>query len=310
MEAYEIETDIFRIPGGFGKSGEIYGGILLNDTPPILIGASGNRKFVSNLIETLNELKINSDELRLYLTNVTFEELTTLETLQKQLPNVKIFVHDDIAECVESPKDKYLEDRFYFEHDSIKRNLTKILPKKINNVIRINKTSSLETKKTKILIVPFGGPHKGHTFIYSRDHKLLFSGLVTGFTPSNMRAYYLDLTGSLTDYNNAFEFLKQASSNIIAPSYDEPTFTKTNPISTSEVESSISMDLDACLEICSTSLKSFEELYREYYKLYGSEIITAPYNEIKLEKTILYHLLTNLAKQGKIAKENNGFKKL
>ncbi len=309
MEAYEIITDVYRVPGGFGAGGEIFGGILLNDDPGIVIGISGGLKFIRNLKTALKNLGI-SKNIRIYLTSVTIEEINTIVLLQKSLPESQFFIHQDIAKKIQNPREMYFEKRFDPSLKERTRSFARKFPKKLENIIHINKMSSFETKKTKILIVPFPGPHEGHTFIYSRDHRLLCSGILMGYSPSISRSYYLDFTGSISTYLNALSFLNQAKADIIAPSYDEPQFTKNKPINTYEVLSAIESDQKAAYELCSLKWKSFESILQEYRQIYGSAITSPPYDEIRVDATILRFHLSDLIKDGKIVEDKFQYRRV
>jgi hypothetical protein len=309
VDAYEIVQDVYRVPGGYGRGGEIFGGILLHDDPGIVIGASGRMKFVNRLKEAIGELNL-SENLRIYLTSVTIEEIITLELIRKHIPDAQFYIHEDIAKKIQNPRKLYFDKRFDPLAKSAVERFSNKLPKQIDNIIQINKLSSFETKKTKILIVPFSGPHEGHTFIYSRDHRLLCSGLVLGYTPSNSRAYYLDFTGSLFNYANAFSFLNQAQADIIAPAYDEPQFTKTSPISTIAVSTAIESDKAAAYDLCSLQWRSFPDILQEYRQIYDSSINTYPYDEIRIDATILRFHLSELVKDSKIVEDNFKYKRV
>ena len=108
MNAYPITEDIYRVPGGFGSSGENYGGLLIANSPPILIGASGSSKFVSNLVEAINELKL-SGELKIFYPSLLWGEIITADLIQKQLPNAQFHIHEDLFDMISNPKENFLE---------------------------------------------------------------------------------------------------------------------------------------------------------------------------------------------------------
>lgn len=308
MEAYEIVDNLFRIPGGYGSSGEVFGGLLINDNPTIIIGASGGKKFLKNLIEIVNELQLNND-FRIYLTSATYEEIKTIDLIQEYYSKATFYIHQDIATDIKEPRKKFLPGRFGEYNDDNVKNSTKKLPKQIENIVEINKMSSFKAEKTKILVIPFGGPHKGHTFIYSTEQKLLCTGLVGGYSSTDKSLYYLDFTGSVSNYKNAFSFLKQAEANIIAPSYEEPQFTKSGSLSTIEVENALDGNKEYVFEICSLKPKTFEDILSQFRQFHGFEITTEPYDKIKLDACIVEFYLKELVKEGKVITKDNTYRR-
>ncbi len=308
MEAYEIDNNLYRIPGGYGNSGEVYGGLLINDDPTIVIGASGGRKFLRNLIEIINELQL-SKSFRLYLTSTTFEEIDTLEHIQDHFPEATFYIHQDIANIVKSPRKEFMIDRFGKYNEKHIKSVSRRLPKKLENIVEISKMSTFKAKNTKIMIIPFGGPHRGHTFIYSTAQKLLCTGLVGGYSSTDKRLYYLDFTGSVKNYKNAFSFLKQAEADIIFPAYEEPHFTKTGGISTIEVETALERDKESIYELCTLKPKTIDELLDEFRRYYGFNIYTEPYDQIKLDATLIEFNLKLLIEEGKVLTKDNTYRR-
>jgi glyoxylase-like metal-dependent hydrolase (beta-lactamase superfamily II) len=309
VEAYQIVENVYRVTGGFGGTGENYGGILLNDSPGIVIGASGGETFAKNLVEAVEHLGID-DALRVYFTCITLEEIKTISFLQKYLPNANFYIHEDIAAKVQSPRELYLDKRFDPGDKKIVDALEKKLPKVLDNITHINKMSAFTTAKTKILIVPFAGPHEGHTFIYSRDHRLLCAGVALGYSASNSRAYYLDFTGSIFNYTQALSFLDQAQADIIVPAYDEPRFLKMGPVSTIEIRNAIESDEKAAYELCTLHWKQFDDLLEEYRSIYDNGITLSTFERLPMDATILRFHLSELIKKNKILEEGYRYKRI
>lgn len=307
MEAYLIAEDVYRIPGGFGRSGENFGGILLKTNPPILIGASGGKQFISNLQECLQELQMEQN-LIVYLPNVLWQEVITSELIVNTFPFAKIHVHKDVAERIKHPKEKFFAERHdeMFKEDI--RHYERRLPKDIENVVPIDKSSSFQADKTKILVIPNPGPHKGHTFIYSRDHRLLATGVVLGLTPSSKRTYYLDFTGNIKDYMTALDFLDQARSDIIFSAYDEPFFTNQNKPSIIEIRNALEKDKEGILEILTNQKQKFSEIVRKFKNLYTESISTEPYKDIDPITTLVRFHLNELIKLGKVVNDNDSYR--
>lgn len=308
MNAYPITEDIYRIPGGFGSSGENYGGLLIANSPPILIGASGSSKFVSNLVDALDELKL-SGNLKIFYPALLWEEIITADLIQKQLPNVEYHVHEDLFDMITNPRDNFLKNRFHAHPEGEIKKLIKKLPQKIENVFKVNKLSNIETDKTKILVIPSPGPHKGHIFVFSRDHKLLCTGIVLGMTPSNSRLYYIDKTGSFDAYNEAIKFLKQANAEIVAPMYDEPYYTSHSAISTIEISSLLETADDVIIGLNSSQPQSFKSLYSSFMGTYGEKFTTPPYNTLQFNATILFMHLEKLVANKLLSKDNDQYRR-
>ncbi|OLS20588.1 MAG: hypothetical protein HeimC2_36710 [Candidatus Heimdallarchaeota archaeon LC_2] len=309
MQAYPIAGDIYKIPGGFGGSGENYGGILISNTPPILIGASGTGTFVINLIEALDELGLHK-KLKVFFPCVTWEEILTAEKIQKHLPDTEFHVHQDLWEVFVNPRDKFLNNRYYAEPSGDVRKLEKKLPKKLENVVKVNKLSNIETDKTKILVVPSSGPQKGHIFVYSRDHKLLCPGLVLGITPSNKNIYYIDKTGDFNEFKEALNFLSSANADIVAPVYGEPYFTSGSPISTFEVSSAMDTARDVILRLVSTKPESFNELFKRYYNTYAEKYNSSPYDVLKFNQTVFFMHLEKLVEDKLLNNESGQYRRM
>ncbi len=309
MQAYPIAEEIFRVPGGFGKNGENYGGILISNTPPILIGASGTGTFVVNLIEALDELGLHR-KLKIFYPCLTWEELMTAEKIQKHLPGSEFHVHEDLWETFSNPRENFLSDRYHVDLTGDIRKLEKKLPKKLDNVIKVNKLSNIETDKTKILIVPAPGPQKGHVFVYSRDHKLLCSGLVLGITPSNKNIYYIDKTGGFDEYKEALNFLSSANADIVAPIYDEPYFTSGSQISTFEVSSAMETTSDTLIRLASAKPESFEGLFKKYYNTYAEKYNTSPYDLFQFNRTVFFMHLEKLVQDNLLSYENDQYRRV
>ena len=299
MEAYQIVDNVYRIPGGYGKNGEVFGGILINDNPTIVIGASGGTTFLRNLKEIINSMQLSPD-FRLYLTSTTFEEVDTLEHVRKEFPDATFYIHKDIAPKLHQPRKEFMKDRYGDYNKDATSSLAKKLPKKLDNIVEIDKRSSFKAEKTKILVIPFAGPHKGHTFIYSTAHKLLCSGLIGGYSSTDKRLYYLDFTGSIKDYKNSFSFLKQAEANIVAPSYEEPQLIKSGGISVIEVENAIDRDIESIFELCTLSPKDFDKILGDFRRYHGFEISTFPYDRIKMDALLVEFHLKALVDEGKV----------
>ncbi len=303
MENYKIIENLYRIPGGFGASGESFGGYYIQDDTPILIGASGEEKYVANLIKLFEEKKL--ENIRLYMPFIGWNELITMGIINKKFPEITFYVHEDLYEGVTNPRKNFMQDRFgNFNADAVKK-YSKKLPKNIENVVGINKKSSFLAGKTKILAIPFSGPQLGHTLIYSTRDKTLFTGIALGMSTSNKQLYYLDKTGSLDRYQNELEFIKQATANVIAPNYDEVHFTERGPIDIIGIENAMNRDREAIFELITLYPKSIPEIASEYKKLYGYDLNTPPYDEIKLHATIISIYIEELIKDGRV-KEQEG----
>ena len=288
MEYYELLPDVYRIQAGVGSDGEIFGGLFLDDDPGVLIGCSGGSRFVSAFRELIEDLKFN-DDIRVYLPVVTYHEITTASLLKDQLPNVTFYVHTDIIDEFQYPRENFMVNR-YFSTNTAEKFFSKNLPREISDVIAFDKSASLETKHTKILIIPFDGPHKGHSFIYSRDHKLLCSGMILGRT-SDPRKYYIDRSGSIFQYKNALSFLEKARSEIIFPIYDEPEFSSDLKFKSQNVRDALDNDMKNILDLCSSKFKTLEELTGEYLKLYGEKNNSEPYDLVDLNELRVYQYL-------------------
>lgn len=299
MESYQIVENVYRIPGGYGRNGEVFGGILINDNPTIVIGASGGTTFLNNLKEIITSLQLSHD-FRLYLTSTTFQEVDTLEHVRKEFPEATFYIHRDIAPMLQQPRKDFMKDRYGDYNKDAASSMAKKLPKRLENIVEIDKRSSFQAEKTKILVIPFAGPHRGHTFIYSTAHKLLCSGLIGGYSSTEKRLYYLDFTGSIKDYKNSFSFLKQAEAKIVAPAYDEPQLIKGRGISTIEVENAIEKDIEAIFELCTLLPKELSKILAEFRRYHGFEISTFPYDRIKMDALLVEFHLKAFVEEGKV----------
>jgi glyoxylase-like metal-dependent hydrolase (beta-lactamase superfamily II) len=309
MEAYEIEENIYRIPGGFGKAGEAFGGMLILDQPSILIGASGGEKFLRNLKYIITRESVSHD-FRIYLPAVTWQELDTLEFIQKEYPQATIHVHESIVAKVQQPRKKFLMDRFGTLNEEAAEYYSKKLPKKLDNIYGINKSSTFQAKTTKIMIVPYQGPHEGHVFIYSSLHKVLCTGIALGISTTNPSIYYMDQTGSISNYKTSLSFLKKITANIVAPAYGEPQRVSTTSVDTIPIETAIERDLDAVYDLCTLSAKLLEEIVFEYRKLYGADIASPPFDRIKFEVPIVMKNLKLLVSDGKVMQVKGKYKRV
>ncbi|MCH8905758.1 MAG: MBL fold metallo-hydrolase [Candidatus Heimdallarchaeota archaeon] len=307
MDSFELVPDVWRIYGGIGENGENFGGIFINSTPGILIGASGTKTFLRNFKQLQADLGFSS-KFQLLLPNVTAHEIYTLDEMVEVYQNMIIRVHKDQYQAMLKPRVNYFEDRFLNSQLDEAESVAKKFPKSFDNVQPMDKLTSIETDKTKILVIPFPGPHAGHSFIYSRDHKLLCSGLVLGQTASNPNQYYLDMTGSLDEYHRALDFLDQARSEIVVPAYDEPRFISTSGINTSTIRDSIEMDNKSILEICESWI-SFKDIVKSFKNLRYSFVQTKPYDDLDMTLTVVRKHLYKLLKEGKLVKQDKKYKR-
>jgi hypothetical protein len=295
--SYQIVQDIFRINGGFGQSGENFGGILIKDNPNIVIGASG-RNFVNQL-----KLLIKSENItggfRIYLPNVTINEIPVIEALQKEYPDFKVYVHQDIVESVQYPRSNFFNERVPPRYKNQVDSVARKFPKQLNNVIGVSKVDSFQAEKTKILLIPFGGPHKGHMFVYSTTHKLVATGIFLKFSPYDETTYYLDYSGNIGQYFKGLEFIDQATSEIHSSAYDEPYFTKGNKIRISTTKNSIEATSENLIELLRSGAKTLDSLLNEYRRFYHLPNIST-YNEISLFETMIIKHLEILKSSGKI----------
>ncbi|RMG28078.1 MAG: hypothetical protein D6732_19390 [Methanobacteriota archaeon] len=293
--SYEaIKDNLYQISGGFGDGGENFGAYLIKDDPAILIGISG-KKLVDNLTETISDLDIG--EFRVYLPNVTVTELLTIKEFRKEYKDIKIHVYKTILEEIARPRSEYLQHHF-INHTKLKE-IEKHLPKKIEGLVGIDRGDTLQTGKTKLLIIPFPGPHRGHTFLYSTAHKALFSGVFLSLTPLNPNFYYLDLSSSLDQYFQGLEFIQQATTEIHIPSYDQPQLLRNKPISTAYLKASIESDVDRLQQILKEEPKSFDMIVKEYRTLHPDDLFY-PYSRLNFIETKITRLLDFLTKQKKI----------
>ncbi len=294
MTYEEIKDNLYQIPGGFGDGGENFGGYLIKDNPSVVIGASG-KKFVRNLKEALEDLAI--DSFNLYLPNVTVIELMTLDDFQKEFRDVKIHVYKTIKKDLEKPRESFLEKRFLIDKGKAK-DFSKKFPKEIKNLVGIDRGDSRKLEKTKLLIIPFPGPHKGHTFFYSTKQRTLFSGIFVSVTPMNSHFYYVDLTSSMKSYLDGLGFIKQASAELHAPSYDQAQLVKSNPVSTRYLESLIEDDVEKIKEILKEA-RNFDNIVEEY-TVETIEDLFYPYNKLNFIQTKVKTLLEYLIEQGQV----------
>ncbi len=298
----QLTETLFQIPSGYGDGGENFGAYLVVDKPSVVIGASGS-SFVNNLEKTLKELKIQ--EFNLLLPNVTIHELIALKDFNKKFKNTKIMVHKSISQIVQNPQSLYFDKRFQNPPEHFLRELTKQIPKKIENVVSIDRSTNIQLETTKILVIPFPGPHSGHTFLYSTDHRALFSGILVGVTPLDPNFYYLDLTSSLDQYLLGLEFIQQATAEIHALAYDRRQFLRNQHILTAYLKSSISGDLERITETCKTA-KSFEEILQEF-KHYKSDSLFYPYSKLNFVATSLQCLLNYLVSKGTLIEKGSKY---
>lgn len=305
MDYYQLTEGVYRIQSGVGIDGEIFGGIFLNDTPGILIGSSGGMDFVKIFEKLLSDLKFSGD-IRVYLPSVTYNEIITIHHLSNKYESLTIYVHKDLLDEVSNPKDMFISTR-YFDSDKLDKEFNKKLPDKINQIVGYDKSSSFETENTKILIIPFAGPHKGHSFIYSRDHKLLCAGLILGRTSDPM-SYYIDKSGSLFHYDAGLSFLGKARSDIIFPIYDEPEYTKSLKFKADDVKSSIEMDKERVLDLCSLKPKQINDITQKFKKNFVDPHQTSPYNKIDIIKTKVYQHLEDLVNDNLVVKQQNHYR--
>ncbi len=309
MEAYEIEENIYRIPGGYGKAGEAYGAMFILDQPSILIGASGGNNFLQNLKSLVIQESVSQD-FRIYLPVVTWQELDTLEFIQKEYPSATIHVHESLVPMVKEPRKKFFKNRFGDLNEDATGHYSKKLPKKLNNVFGINRNSIFQAKITKIMVVPFQGPHEGHVFIYSTLHKVLCSGITLGISTTNPNIYYMDLSGSITNFKASLSYLKKITAKIIAPAYGEPQRVSSSTVDTVPIEMAIERDLDAVYGLCTLSPKLLEEIVYEYRKLYSADIESPPFDRIKFEVPIVMKNLKVLTNDGRVMQVKGKYKRV
>lgn len=292
---YQIIPDVYRIDGGYGKGGENFGGILIKDDPSIVIGASG-----PNFIRELKSLCVQESlgtNFRVYLPAVTIHELEVLPSFVREFSQIPVYVHQDIVAAVQEPRENYFNLKFALNEKEIDR-LRKSFPKSIENIHGVSKSNSFQADNTKILVIPFSGPHRGHMFIYSTKQKLLASGIMVKFNPNDETLYYLDNTGNISQFEQGLEFIEQATSEIHFPSYDEPYFLKGNPISTSTVKNSLAATTKNLTQILSKTPKSFEEIVKEY-NIHHHMVYSEPFVKTALRETVLLAHLRHLVKNGK-----------
>ncbi|MHA2504635.1 MAG: hypothetical protein ACXAE3_17410, partial [Candidatus Kariarchaeaceae archaeon] len=244
--------------------------------------------------------------LRVYLTNLTIQEITTVALIQKALPETTFYVHVDLVEQLKNPRENFLQDHYDIGEQGYKR-LAKTLPSELENIYGYDKTSSFETEKTKLLMVPFSGPHKGHTMIYSRDHKLLCAGLLLGRT-SDAYSYFLDLTGSYQQYLNGLSFLEKAKSEIIFPAYNEPEFTKSLEYKSKNIREAMQDDMDNLVSIIGDSSKPIDRISSEYVSNYSERYRTPPYDIIDLQYLKVSHLLQVLTDEKKVILQEDQYR--
>jgi hypothetical protein len=296
---YTVIDNIVKLSGGYGSSGENFGAILIEDNPLIIIGCSG-QDFVKNLKNYQSEKSFS--KAKLFLPSLTINEVVNLWYIEKEFPEIEIIVHSDIYQSLTQPRLNFLENRFYLSKDK-KKDLQKKFPKQLKNLKPITKKESLQADKTKILIIPFSGPHEGHFFLYSVTHKLLYSGIFLNLTPSDTGKFYLDMTGSLDQYKKGLEFIEQAQTEIHATAYDEPVFTRGNKISTIQIKSAIKQIEENVIEICRNE-KPFASIVDEYLTIYSDQI-GKPYNEYNHEATILRKVVSELINRSILVENNN-----
>ncbi len=287
MSYEKVKDNLFQISGGFGDGGENFGGYLIKDDPSILIGMAGNN-FLKNLEEIISDLNIG--DFRVYLPNVTVSELIVLKDFKKEFKDIKVHVYKTMIQEMKKPRDDYLKNHFIV--NSGLKEIQKMLPKKIEDLVGIDRGDILKTGKTKLLIIPFPGPHKGHTFLYSTSHKALFSGIFLSLTPLNPNFYYLDLTSSLDQYFQGLEFIQQATAEIHISSYDQPQLLRNKPISTAYLKSSIESDLERIKQIIMEP-KNFETIVKEYKEMHPDDLFY-PYSKLNFIETKINRLLSFL----------------
>lgn len=292
--SYElIKDNIYQITGGFGDGGENFGGFLIKDEPAIAIGISG-KGYTKNLEEAVSDLDIG--EFKVYLPNVTVTELLELNQFRKKFKEIEIHVYKTIADEIRKPRENYLKNHF-LNNNNLKE-IEKQLPKNIEGVKGIDRGDTLQTMKTKLLIIPFPGPHKGHTFLYSTLHKALFSGIFLSLTPLNPNFYYLDLTSSIDQYLQGLEFIQQATADIHLPSYDQPQLLREKPISTAYLKSSIETDLEKLKEVLKEP-KTFDAVVKKYQEQSVDELFF-PYTHLNYIETKIKRLLDYLVADKKV----------
>ena len=305
MSYYELKPDVYRIQAGVGSDGEIFGAIFLVDKPGILIGCSGGMDFVKSLGALIDELDFEN-KIRVYLPSVTFNEIYTANLVKRRFPDIVFYVHTSVVKEFKHPEDNFAKNR-YFVNDDITKYMRKNLPVEIEDVIGFDKTGSFETAKTKILIIPFSGPHRGHSFIYSRDHKLLCAGLILGRT-SNAMTYYIDLSGSFQQYESALGFLEKAQSDIIFSAYDEPEFTSNFGYKVENVRDAIKTDRERILDICTLKYKKLDAITESYISLYSEKYITDPYQIVDIQKTKVKKHLDQLVTEKKLIQKEDQYR--
>lgn len=304
MGYYEITDGLYRIEGGFGRAGENFGGVLIDDDLPIVIGATGD-SFVKSLTSIIADKGLSSN-IQIFLPAITIHELTILDKINQKFPDAIIHVHKDIVDVVKNPRSNYMIDRFTTIDSRTVKNLSHELPKTLTNIKAVSKNFKYEGTKTKILIIPFAGPHKGHMIVYSTGQKLLASGILTKFSPSDQATYYIDYTGSIQAYYNGIEFINQATSKIHFPAYDEPYFT-TSQINSDYVKNSMKNTESNLYEIIKERAVSRENLFQKFFAIHEKPELGA-YLDFKLHETILQIHLDNMVKSGMISKKDDDYK--
>jgi len=293
----EITPEIFHVTGGFGAQGAIYGGLVILDNPIIVMGASG-KNFLKNFRIFLKDRGYDDPKIRVYLPNVTFNELTVVDDLAKKLENIEIAVHKDLEDVVRRPRSNYTTDRFYGNMKS----LAKHLPEKVENVVGIGKYDTFKTKRSKILSNPSPGPHKGHCFYLYEEGRVLASGILGKFLPK-YTYYYLDKTSSFKAYREGIDFLEDANYDILFHSYDTPViisdmnkFVSGMSKTTTEIAKEILAYLDA-VPI------SFEKLYQAFMADYRPDV--GEYKKMNFYKVFLHRHLDMLIMQKLVVIDNS-----
>ncbi|MDH5403158.1 MAG: hypothetical protein OEY49_11750 [Candidatus Heimdallarchaeota archaeon] len=300
MDYYEITTDVYRISGGFGKDGQNFGGIVIIDNPSFLIGCSGRHKFKDNLKKILSTFGI--EKLDIILSSITYEELLTLDICKDAGLINRVYVYETISQEVSEPREYHIKNR-YFNDESLK-GIARSLPKSVENVVSFSKNESISGKKYKILTLPFEGPHKGHVFIYSVQHKLLFAGLFLGMSATNPNLIYFDKSASFTAYTKGLEFLKQAQLNILVSSYDEVKLLS-KPVNIENILNLLEQEQTVVLDLIKDKYVNSIDLTKQYLNQFVSPIKNPPYDEIKLYKTKFQIILNELKNNGSITTDGN-----
>ncbi|NHJ03697.1 MAG: MBL fold metallo-hydrolase [Candidatus Heimdallarchaeota archaeon] len=288
----EINDGIWNVYGEHGPGGERNAVYIVMDEKIAIIDTGIQNTIQHEIWECIDHAGRKANDVKyIMLTREHHDAIGGANKLVDMFPKAELLCHRDAEDTIRKPY-LYLPEKHFepnkkggkFSYEPWER-LRGIKPHAV-----FQSDDKFKLGETTLYVVAYPGFSIGHSMFFSSKQKAIFTGAELYIYPMRFSNYFIDLTGSVTERENALSFISRANVDMLCPAYDGAYLgTQAKELIKQALRAHQTFEETILVTLTTNGASTFDEIKDEVYLSLGIEWYK-PWKDLVNDLTLKAHM--------------------